>query len=88
MHSSSDFYNYEGFYSTVLMASAAYDYKFLTTDVWVQGRTSNRGIIKNSALYYAMENNTLQFPPPCPLPLLSNEFYNTKEYPPICICWQ
>ena len=67
------------------MASA--DYKFLTTEVGVKGRISNRGIIKNSALYYAIENITLQFPPPSPLPLLSNEFYNTKECTPICFCW-
>ena len=61
-HSGSDFYNYKGFYSVVLKALVDYDYKFLAIDVGLQGRISDGGVFKNSAMYYAMENNTLKLP--------------------------
>ena len=49
-HSGSDFYNYKGF----LSAFVDYDYRFLAADVGVQG-----GVFKNSAVYFASENNKL-----------------------------
>ena len=49
-HSGSDFYNYQGF----LSAFVDYDYRFLAADVGVQG-----GVVKNSAMYFASENNKL-----------------------------
>ena len=30
-------------------------------------------------MYYAMENNILKLPPPLPLSLLNDDFYNTEE---------
>ena len=44
------------------MASVDYDYKFLAADVGVQGRVSDGGTFKNSAMYCAMENHTLNPP--------------------------
>ena len=82
-HSGSDFYNYKGFYSIVLMALVDYDYKFLAIDVGVQGRISDGGVFKNSALYRALENNTLQLPSPRPLPLLNDSFYNYQDDTPL-----
>ena len=67
-HPSSDFYKYKSFYSVVLMAMVDYHLKFLATDAGVQGRISDGGVLKNFAMYYAMENKTLKFLPP---PLLS-----------------
>ena len=61
-HSGSDFYDYKSFYSVVLTVLVDYDYKFLATDVGVQGRISDGGVFKNSVMYYAMENNTLKLP--------------------------
>ena len=57
------------------MALVDYDYKFLAIDAGAQGRISDGGVFKNSA----MENNTLKLPPPSPLPLLNDDFYNTEE---------
>ena len=34
-------------------------------------------------MYYTMENNTLKLPPPRPLPLLKDDFYNTEERTPV-----
>ena len=61
------------------MVFVDFDYNFLATDVGVQWRISNRGIFKNFELYHPLQNKTLKFPLPSPLPLLSNKFYNTKE---------
>ena len=36
--SGSDFYNYKGYYSVVLLAFVDYDYRFLAADVGIQGR--------------------------------------------------
>ena len=56
-HSGFDVHNYKGFYSVVLLAFVDYDYRFLAADVGVQGRISDGGVFKNSALYLALENN-------------------------------
>ena len=46
------------------MALAGYHFKFLAIDAGVQERISDGGVLKNFAMYYAMENNTLKFLPP------------------------
>ena len=46
------------------MALAGYNFKFLAIDAGVQERISDGGVLKNFAMYYAMENNTLKFLPP------------------------
>ena len=56
-HSGSDFYNYKGFCSVVLLAFADHDYRFLEADI---------------ATYFALENNKLNLPDPCRLPLTEN----------------
>ena len=45
----------------------------------MQGKISDGGVFKNSVMYYAMENNILKLPPPLPLSLLNDDFYNTEE---------
>ena len=42
--SGSEFYNYKGFYSIVLLAHVDYDYKFIYADVGCQGRISDGGL--------------------------------------------
>lgn len=54
------------------MALVDYGYMFLAFDVGVEGRISYGGVLKNSAMCYAMEDNTLKLPSPRPLPLLND----------------
>lgn len=65
--SGSEFYNYKGFYSLVLLALVDYDYKFLYIDVGCQGRISDGGVFRNSTLFHALENDTLNLPQPSTL---------------------
>ena len=67
-NSGSDYYNYKGFFSIVLLAIVDYDYKFLFVDVGCQGRISDGGVYRNSAFYKALENESLNLPDPVPLP--------------------
>ena len=55
------------------MAFVHYDYRFLAADVGVQGRSSDGGVFKNSAMYFALENNKLNLLNPCRLPLTEND---------------
>ena len=47
-NSESEFYNYQGFFSIVLLAIVDYDYKFIFADVGCQGRISDGGLYRNS----------------------------------------
>ena len=60
----SDYYNYKGFFSVVLLAFVDYDYCFLMVDVGCQGRISDGGILKNSPIYSVIKQNTLNLPAP------------------------
>ena len=53
-HSGSEFYNYKGFYSIVLMAIVDADYKFIFADVGCQGRISDGGVLRNTDLWKAL----------------------------------
>ena len=66
--SGSDFYNYKGFFSVVLLAIVDYDYKFLFVDVGSQGRISDGGVYRNSSFNKALERGYLNLPDPEPLP--------------------
>ena len=67
-NSGSEFYNYKGFHSIVLMAIVGYDYKFLYVNVGCQGSISGRGVFKNTDLHLALETKQLGLPDPKPLP--------------------
>lgn len=53
-HSGSEFYNYKGYYSIVLMAIADADYKFIFVDVGCQGRISDGGVLRNTDFWKAL----------------------------------
>ena len=65
--SGSDYYNYKGFFSVVLLALVDYDYKFTFVDVGCQGRITDGGVFRNSYLCKALDNGSLNLPDPKPL---------------------
>ncbi|KAI8116318.1 putative nuclease HARBI1 [Lucilia cuprina] len=62
-HSGSDFFNYKGFFSTVLFAVVDANGKFLYIDIGGNGRASDVVILKNSSLYSALKEEMLKIPP-------------------------
>lgn len=65
----SDYYNYKGFFSIILLAVCTSDYKFLWIDTSGKGSSSDAHIYNNSALQQALQrNDIIGFPQPDPLP--------------------
>lgn len=62
VRSGSDFYNYKGKFSVVLLALVDDDYRFIYVDVGAKGRFSDGGIFRNSTLFEALENKSLNLP--------------------------
>ncbi|KAJ8875935.1 hypothetical protein PR048_023843 [Dryococelus australis] len=63
----SQFYNYKGSYSVVLLAAVSAQYRFIMVDIGTEERSSDRDILKNSAFGRALARNELDFPPPEPI---------------------
>ncbi|XP_029588260.1 uncharacterized protein LOC115173902 [Salmo trutta] len=66
--SGSQFYNYKGTYSVVLLAVVDAIYCFCVVDVGAHGKGSDGGTLRNSAFGQALQDATLEIPPPAPLP--------------------
>ena len=65
----SDYYNYKGFFSVILLAVVTSDYKFLWIDVSGKGSSSDAHIYNASELREGLQNNDfVGFPRPDPLP--------------------
>lgn len=62
MKSGSDYFNYQGDFSIVLLGIADADYCFLYADVGSQGRISDGGVIKNTTFYKKLQNKQLNLP--------------------------
>lgn len=67
-NSGSEYFNYKKTHSVVLMALADGEYKFTFVDVGASGRCSDGGVYNNCKLARALEDNTVNLPPPKPLP--------------------
>ena len=67
-NSGSLFYNYKGFYSVVLMALVEADYKLIWADIGGMGSASDAHIYNASELKECVEDGSLGFPDPEPLP--------------------
>lgn len=67
-HSGSEFFNYKGFFSIVLMAVVDANYNFIYVNVGCQGRISDGGVFNNTFFKKALEENSLHLPPPRALP--------------------
>ncbi|XP_049928251.1 uncharacterized protein LOC126407421 [Epinephelus moara] len=61
-HSGSQYHNYKGTFSIVLLAVVDSRYCFRVIDVGGYGRTSDGGILANSAFGRALRSGTLQLP--------------------------
>lgn len=60
-----EYINYKKIPSIVLLGLVDANYNFMYVDVGCQGRISDGGVFKNSALYKSLENNELKLPAPC-----------------------
>ncbi|XP_011881490.1 PREDICTED: putative nuclease HARBI1 [Vollenhovia emeryi] len=65
--SGSTFYNYKGCHSINLMAIASAFYQFLLVDIGAEGRHSDGGVFKNSAMGKLFAANAIHVPAPCPI---------------------
>ncbi|CAF4947203.1 unnamed protein product [Pieris macdunnoughi] len=66
--SGSEYYNYKGTFSFVLLALVDNDYRFIFADIGAQGRISDGGVFQNSVLWERISTDTINLPPDCPLP--------------------
>ena len=67
--SGSEYFNYKGYLSLVLLALVDAEYKFLWVNVGASRSSSDAQIFKHSKLKRRTEKQTLRLPPPEPLGL-------------------
>ena len=65
--SGSEYFNYKGYFSLVLLILVDAEYKFLWVNVGARGYSSDAQIFNHSKLKRRIENGTLGLPPPEPL---------------------
>lgn len=70
-NSGTEFFNYKGFFSIVLLAVVDANYNFIYANVGCQGRISDGGVFNNTFFKKCLEDNTMHLPPSRPLPQLS-----------------
>ena len=76
-HTGTRYYNCKGFYSVILLALVDADYKYLWLDVGANGGCSDAQLFNSSELKNILEDGSIAFPPPSPLP---EENFNLPYY--------
>lgn len=66
--SGSLFFNYKHYFSVVMLAVVSANYEFLFLDVGAEGCSADGGIWRDCAFKLALEDGTIELPPPSPLP--------------------
>ncbi|XP_017469447.1 PREDICTED: uncharacterized protein LOC108361357 isoform X2 [Rhagoletis zephyria] len=66
-NSGSDYFNYKGYFSVVLLAVVDAHSRFIYVDIGANGRASDVMVYKNCSLYNALLNNQLNLPTDNPL---------------------
>ena len=77
-NSGSHYGNYKGTSSIIFLAMVGPEYKFLFTNVGINGRNSDGGNMSQSLLKSGFETNTLNLPNPMPL----------QESYTLCVYWR
>lgn len=67
INSGSFYYNYKGFYSTVLFALVNGNYEFIYVHTGINRRISDGGVLQETDFFDKLENGTLNLPPPSAL---------------------
>lgn len=68
VNTSTEFFNYKGTFSVVLLALVDARYCFTFVDIGCQGRISDGGVFKNSSLFPKLQMGQLKLPPDGQLP--------------------
>ncbi|GBM96205.1 hypothetical protein AVEN_172141-1 [Araneus ventricosus] len=76
-NSGSQFFNYKGFNSIILMALVNWDYSFIYIDVGCNGCVSDGGVFQNSSLYTKLEEGWLFSPAGC---IIGDDAFPLKPY--------
>lgn len=67
INSGTEFYNYKGTFSVVLMALVNANYEFTYVNIGCQGRISDGGVFRNTSLFKKLAENELNLPEDEPL---------------------
>lgn len=68
VHSGTEFFNYKGFFSIILLAVVDANYNFIYANVGCQGRISDSGVFNATFFKKCLEDNMMHLPLPRPLP--------------------
>ena len=90
INSATEYYNYKGFFSIILIGVVDANYNFIFADVGCQGRISDGRGFKNKILYKQLEKQTLDLPSPKPVwipycvdvpyMMLGDKAFSLKDY--------
>ncbi|EDO41509.1 predicted protein, partial [Nematostella vectensis] len=67
LNSGSNYFNYKGTFSLVLLAYGDARYCFTAVDIGQYGKCNDSGAFSDSVLGYKFGNNSFNIPPPAPL---------------------